>query len=238
MGGHPNLRKHSFKNYSSGKKGTIFFGWPPKELYFLDGTLKKQTWKNTASKIIVPEKKELYFWEGTQTWKNTASKIIVPEKKELYSWEGTQTWEKTASKIIVPEKKELYFWEGTQTYFWECPKKHSFQNYSSGKKELYFWECRKCVKKNQTWENTDFKNASKIIVPEKKELYFWEGTQTWENTASKIIVPEKKELYFWEGTQTWENTASKIIVPEKKELYFWEGTQTENTAEKTQLQKL
>ena len=47
--------------------------------------------QKTASKIIVPEKKELHFWEGTQTWKNTASKIIVPEKMELYFWEGTQT---------------------------------------------------------------------------------------------------------------------------------------------------
>jgi hypothetical protein len=29
MGRHPNLRKHSFKNYSSGKKGTIFLGGHP-----------------------------------------------------------------------------------------------------------------------------------------------------------------------------------------------------------------
>ena len=72
--------------------------------------------KKTASKIIVPEKKELYFWEGTQTKENTASKIKVPEKKELYFWERPQRAKKTASKIIVPEKKELYFWDGPQTW--------------------------------------------------------------------------------------------------------------------------
>ena len=55
--------------------------------------------------------------------KNTASKIIVPEKKELYFWERPERAKKPASKIIVPEKKELYFWEGPQTL-----KKHRFQN--------------------------------------------------------------------------------------------------------------
>ena len=85
-GGHPNLRKHSFKN---------------------------------ASKNIVPEKKELYFWESSQTWKNTASKIIVPEKKELYFREGTQTWENTVSKKLP----KLKFREKRNYIFGSVPQR-------------------------------------------------------------------------------------------------------------------
>ena len=48
------MQKNSFKNHSSGKKETIFLGASP-------------MCKKTASKILVPEKKELYFWAGTQT---------------------------------------------------------------------------------------------------------------------------------------------------------------------------
>jgi len=51
------MKIHSFKNYSSRKRGAIFLGGHP--------NLRRHSFKN-ASKIIVPEKKELYFWEGTQ----------------------------------------------------------------------------------------------------------------------------------------------------------------------------
>ena len=69
--GPSNLRKHSFKNYSSGKKGTIFLGGHP--------NLRKHSFKN-ASKIIVPEKKELYLFLGghpnlrKHSFKNYSSK--------------------------------------------------------------------------------------------------------------------------------------------------------------------
>ena len=54
--------------------------------------------KKNASKNIVPEQKELYFWEGPQTLENTASKIIVPEKKELYFWERPKRAKKQLQK--------------------------------------------------------------------------------------------------------------------------------------------
>ena len=56
---------------------------------------------------IVSNKRN-YIFGSTQTWENTASKIIVPEKKELYTFGSVpNVQKKTASKIIVPEKKEL-----------------------------------------------------------------------------------------------------------------------------------
>ena len=133
------MKIHSFKNYSSGKKGAIFLGGHP--------NLRRHSFKN-ASKIIDPEKKELYFWEGPSNLKkhslknyisgkkgtiflggspkparNTASKIKVPEKKELYFWKRhPNVQKKTASPIIVQEKKELYFWRGLKPEKTQLPK--------------------------------------------------------------------------------------------------------------------
>ena len=130
LGGHPNLRKHSFKNYSSGKKGTIFLGWPP--------TLKKHNFKNYSS-----------------------------GKK------GT---------IFLRRSPNL--------------KKHSFQNYSSGKKRNYIFGSVPNVQKNS------FKNYSSG----KKGTIFGRAPKPEKTQLPKLLVPEKKELYFWEGTQTWEKT--------------------------------
>ena len=65
-----------FQNYSSEKKGTIFF----LELYF------GETLSQKDSKIIVPKKRELYFFLELyfgETLLKKDSKIIVPKKKEL-----------------------------------------------------------------------------------------------------------------------------------------------------------
>ena len=115
LGGHPNPKKHSFQNYSSGKKGTIFLGASQR--------CQKNSFKNFSSKtkekigrlrnmqkrspkIVVPRKRNYISWKTPKPGK--AHFQNHPIKRTPYFLEGSETYASTASKIIVPKKKELY----------------------------------------------------------------------------------------------------------------------------------
>ena len=85
------MQKNSFKNYSSGKKGTIFLGRSP-------------NLKNTASKIIVPEKRNYII-----------GSVPNVQKKSFQTYSSGKKRNYVFGKVPKPEK-------------------HSFQNFSSAKK--------------------------------------------------------------------------------------------------------
>ena len=81
---------------------------------------------------------ELYFGE---TLLKKDSKIIVPKKKELYFfWElyfGETLFEKVFQNYSSGKKGTIFF----ELYFGETPFEKGFQNYSSKKKRIniFFW---------------------------------------------------------------------------------------------------
>ena len=87
LGGHPHLKKHSFQNYSSGKKGTIFLGGPSnlKEGNYIFGSVlnvQKSNFKNYSSK-----KREKHFRKAPKHAKAQPPKIVVPNKGTCF-WSG------------------------------------------------------------------------------------------------------------------------------------------------------
>jgi len=96
LGGHPNLKKHSFKNYSSGKKGTIFLGGHP--------NLRKHSFKNYSS-----GKKGTIFLGAPQTCQKNSFKNYSSKTKEKIG--RLRNMQKRSPKIVVPRKRNYISWK-------------------------------------------------------------------------------------------------------------------------------
>ena len=78
--------------------------------------------KKTASKIIVPEKKELYFWECPKRAKNSSNNYSSGKKRNYIFGRVRNVQKKTASKIIVQEKRNYIFGRAPKPEKTQLPK--------------------------------------------------------------------------------------------------------------------
>ena len=97
LGGPPNLRKHSFKNYSSGKKRNYIFG----------RALKPE--KAQLPKLYFRKNRNYIFGSVLNVQKNSFKNYS--SKRQEKDEEGSETCKSAAPKIVVP-KKRTFFWGG------------------------------------------------------------------------------------------------------------------------------
>ena len=138
MGGHPNLRKHSFKNYSSGKKGTIFLGGP--------SNLKKRSFQNYSS-----GKKGTIFlgWPPNLKERNYIFGSVLNVQKNSFKNYSFKKRGKTLGRLrnmrkCIPKdcsSKQRNFFLGAVGG--ANLQKRGFKNHRSKKSDYIFWKAPK-----------------------------------------------------------------------------------------------
>ena len=111
LGGPPNLRKHSFKNYSSGKKRNYIFG----------RALKPE--KAQLPKLYFRKNRNYIFGSVLNVQKNSFKNYS--SKRQEKDEEGSETCKSAAPKIVVPKKEHVFAKKRSQKsgyIFWKALK--------------------------------------------------------------------------------------------------------------------
>ena len=164
--GPSNLRNHSFKNYSSGKNGTIFLEGP-------------QTWKNNSFQNYSSGKKGTIFLGGHPNLRKHSFKNYSSGKKGTIFLGGPPNLRKHSFKNYSSGKKRNYIFGRALK-----PEKAQLPKLYFRKNRNYIFGSVLNVQKNS------FKNYSS-----KRQEKDEEGSETCKSAAPKIVVPKKEHVF-------------------------------------------